>query len=43
MIYEGGVKDNQYHGKGKVTYPDGISGIGIWEDGEFKGWEKRLD
>jgi len=31
--YEGGFKDGQRHGQGKLTYPDGRKFVGEWKDG----------
>ena len=32
--YEGGFKDGQRHGQGKLTYPDGRKFVGECKDGE---------
>ena len=41
-IYEGKILDSKFHGKGKITYPDGNVKEGLWYRGKFIGNESHL-
>lgn len=34
--YEGDFKDSRFHGEGTITYPEGNSMVGLWEEGQNK-------
>lgn len=34
-IYVGNFKNDKPHGKGKMTTNDGVSEVGMWDNGKF--------
>ena len=36
--YDGGWKEGKQHGRSKYTNKEGVTRIGIWENGRRQGW-----